>query len=107
MFTDVYLRTTNPELPIYNLINIEVIFSVIFHTIVYAGFFNLASYIFLGKILSSLVNARLLISLSIIMFFGFFARFLHVKEIYKSYNYNLEKTRNHMDKLYISWVFIS
>jgi hypothetical protein len=107
MFTDVYLSTTNPELPISNIISIEVIFSVIFHTIVYAGFFNLASYIFLGKILSRLVNARLLISLSIIMFFGFFARFVHVKEIYKSYNYNLEKTRNHMDKLYISWVFIS
>ena len=107
MFTNVYLTTTNPELPISKLITAGVIFSVIFHTVLYAGAFNLASYIFLGKILSNAINVRLLVSLSIIMFFGFFARFLHVKDIYKAYNYNLEKARNHMDKLYISWVFIS
>jgi hypothetical protein len=41
------------------------------------------------------------------MFTGFFARFLHVKEVYKSYGYDLEKTRNHLDKLYIGWIFIS
>jgi len=41
------------------------------------------------------------------MFFGFFARFLHVKEIYRAYDSNLEKTRNHLDRLYIGWIFIS
>lgn len=41
------------------------------------------------------------------MFFGFFARFFHVKDIFKAYNGDIERTRNHLDKLYISWIFIS
>jgi hypothetical protein len=41
------------------------------------------------------------------MFFGFFARFLHVKEVYRAYGNDMEKTREHVDKLYIGWIFIS
>jgi hypothetical protein len=41
------------------------------------------------------------------MFFGFIGRFIHVKDIYKGYNGNVEKTREYIDKHYISWVFIS
>jgi hypothetical protein len=41
------------------------------------------------------------------MVFGFVARFLHVKDIYKAYNNDLDKTRSHLDKLFISWIFIS
>jgi hypothetical protein len=41
------------------------------------------------------------------MFFGFFARFFHVKEVYRAYHKNMEKTRTHLDKLYIGWIFIS
>lgn len=107
MFTDIYLKTTDPKLPLSNVLSMGMIFSVIFHTIIYTLFFNLVSYIFLGKTLSNTINMRLIVSLFIIMFLGFFARFLHVKEIYKSYNYNIEKTRNHVDKLYIGWIFIS
>ena len=111
MFTDLYLQTTDPRLRFSQLfmppIIINIILSVLFHTAVYASFVNLASYIFFGKILSREINIRLLVSLLLIMFFGFFGRFIHVKEIYKSYNYNLEKTRRHLDQLYIGWIFIS
>jgi len=111
MFSKLYLQTTNPELPFGALFSPKILFniiiSVIFHTIVYTAFCNLVSYIFFGKLLSKTINIRLIISLLIIMFFGFFGRFLHVREIYKAYNYNIEKTRQHLDNLYISWLFIS
>ena len=111
MFTDLYLQTTNPKLTCYELCSMHVltniVLSVLFHTILYVAFGNLVSYIFFGKYLSNIVNTRLTVSLLFIMFFGFFARFYHVKEIYKAYHYDLEKTRNHLDRLYIGWIFIS
>jgi len=45
-------------------------------------------------------------SLIPIMFFGFIGRLLHVKEIYKSYG-DMEKSREYIDKHYVSWVFLS
>ena len=127
MFTDLYLQTTNPNLPFSSLFTMQImggiILSVIFHTILYASFFNLTSYIFLGKMLSIAVNrrliitlllimffgyiGRLIITLLLIMFFGFFARFFHVKEIYRAYHNDMKKTRKHLDKLYIGWIFLS
>jgi hypothetical protein len=111
MFTELYLQTTDPKLPFSALFTPKMLFniivSVIFHTIVYTLFFNLASYIFFSKPLSKTINMRLIVALVIIMFFGFYARFLHVKEVYKAYHYNLEKTRNHLNQLYIGWIFIS
>jgi hypothetical protein len=111
MFTELYLETTNPKLSFYQLFDInifsKIIFSVIFHTVIYTSFLNLGSYIFFGKILSNDVNIRLISALLLIMFFGFFGRFIHVKDIYKAYGYDLEKTRNHLDRLYIGWIFIS
>jgi hypothetical protein len=81
--------------------------SVIFHTLVYAFFLNLASFIFFNKPLSYAVNTRLVIALLFIMFFGYIARYYHVKNIYKAYAYDKEKTRIHCDKLYIGWIFIA
>ena len=111
MLTDLYLQTTNPKMSLSQFLNKDIlkgiIFSVIFHTIIYAVFCNLVSYIFVGKFLSNITNIRLIVSLLFIMFFGFLLRFLHVKDIYKAYNYHLDKTRNHLDRLYISWIFIS
>lgn len=111
MFTELYLQTTNPKLPFSALFTPKMLFnitvSVIFHTIVYTAFCNLVSYVFFGRTLSKIINMRLIVVLLIIMFFGFFARFLHVKEVYKAYHYNLEQTRNHLDLLYIGWIFIS
>jgi hypothetical protein len=111
MFTDLYLETTNPQLSFTDLLSpkilLKIVGSVLFHTVIYASFFHLASYIFLGKWLSSAVNTRMVTALLLIMFFGFFGRFFHVKEVYHAYNNNMEKTRNHLDRLYIGWIFIS
>jgi len=111
MFTKLYLTTTDPRLPFSALVHprmmTQIWISIIFHTLLYTGFFNLASYIFLGHILSTAVNMRILIALILIMFFGYFARYFQVKEIYKAYDYDIKKTRKHADKLYIGWIFIA
>ena len=110
MFTDLFLVTTNPKLTFNEFISFRIVkrilISVIFHTTIYFLFFNLASYLFFGKALSNIVNQRLIWFLLTIMFFGYFGRFLHVKEIYKAYNEDMEKTRSHLDKLYITWIFV-
>ena len=111
MFTKLYLETTDPKLSFSRMFGPRIlgpmIFSVLLHTIVYALFFNMISWIFFGSILSKVVNKRLLISLVLIMVFGFFGRFFHVKEIYEGYGRDMKKTRKYIDKHYISWVFIS
>lgn len=111
MFTKLYLNTTNPKLKFYELLQKDIflpmIFSIVFHTIIYFSFVNLVSYIFFNNILSNQINKKLLVSLLFIMFFGFFARFLHVKDVYNAYNSDITKTRNHLDKIYITWIFIS
>jgi hypothetical protein len=111
MFTKTFLDTTNPNISLKELLKYNILLpilgSVIFHTIIYMSFVNIVNFIFFGKIFSNIINKRLLLFIAPVMFFGFFARFIHVKEIYKSYNYDLEKARKHMDKLYISWIFIS
>jgi hypothetical protein len=111
MFTELYLQTTNPKLEFSELFHFRIMYpllvSVLFHTILYISFCNLVSYIFIKKALSSGTNKKLILFLIPTMFFGFFARFFHVKEIYKSYGGDMVKTRNHLDRLYISWIFIS
>lgn len=110
MFTKLYLDSTNPKLTLSQLFseNIRpIIMSVVFHTLVYALFFNMASYIFMGSFLSSRTNMRMIIALALIMFFGYIGRFYHVKDIYNAYNGDMEKVRNHLDKLYITWVFVA
>ena len=111
MFSSLYLKTTNPHLQWRELIQPPLLFQIIgsalFHTVVYTLFANLVFYIFFNRILSNNVNLRLTVSLLIIMYFGFFARWMHVKDVFNSYNQNIEKTRNHLDKQYITWIFIS
>jgi hypothetical protein len=111
MFTKLYLDTTNPKLTFYQLFQSPILFpmiaSISIHTIIYVLFCNMVSYIFYNRILSNQINKRLLLCLLPIMFFGFIARFIHVKDIYTAYNGDMIKTRNHLDKLYISWIFIS
>ena len=110
MFTKLYLETTNPKLSWSTFFSAKLVslmsISVIVHTILYTLFFNLISYIFLGKLLSKKINIRLIISLIVIMYFGYIGRFIHVKEVYKGYNYNYEKTREYLNIHYNSWVFI-
>ena len=111
MFTKLYLETTNPKLTLSGLFGPKIlgpmIVSILVHTIVYFLFCNMVSWIFFGSILSNKINMRLLISLVLIMFFGFIGRLIHVKDVYMAYNGNMEKTREYTDKHYISWVFLS
>lgn len=111
MFSSLYLKTTNPDLHWRELLQPPLLFpilgSAIFHTVIYTFFVNLVSYIFFNRVLSNTINVRLIVSLLIIMYVGFFARWIHVKDVYNSYNRNIEKTRNHLDKQYITWIFIS
>ena len=111
MFTDLYLQTTNPKLGLSQWIRPPILprllGSIVFHTVAYASFVNLVSFIFTGKLLSRVINYRLIVSIALIMMVGFIARFFHVKEIHKAYRHDLDKTRAHLDKLYISWLFLS
>lgn len=104
MFTELYLRTTDPlakDIPM-KMISI----SIIFHTIIYLAFLNMFSVGFRGEPLSFIINIRLIIIFIVIMFLGYIGRFYHVKDIYKGYRGDLIKCREHIDKHYNSWVFI-
>lgn len=110
MLTKLYLDSTNPTLSLYDIIHqhsFSLFVSIIFHTIVYVSFVNICYYIFFGKMLSMKINNRLVIILLIIMILGYIGRYYHVKEIYNAYDKNMENTRKHLDKLYISWIFIA
>lgn len=109
MFTELYLRSTDPKTCLEKMIRENLgllLLSIIFHTIIYWSFLNLVSFIFLGKTLSTMMNIRLIITLLMIMSFGYIGRFYHVKDIYSAYGENMERTRAHIDKFFISWVFI-
>ena len=110
MFTKLYLSTTDPNLSLSEVIlknSVPLVVSILFHTIVYMLFVNIVSYVFFGKLLSMKINNRLFIVLIVIMSFGYIARFYHVKDIYQGYNGDMMKTRKHLDKLYIGWIFIA
>jgi hypothetical protein len=111
MFTELYLNTTNPKIKLRQFLLPYILFpmviSIIMHTVVYALFCNMVSYILFNKFLSSQINQRLLGCLLLIMIFGFIGRYFHVKDVYNAYNRDEVKTRNHLDRLYISWLFIS
>jgi hypothetical protein len=77
--------------------------SVIFHTILYLVSFNIGSYVLFGNTLAPDVNIRIGVFLILVMAFGFLARFYHVKEIY----HFEEKGKEHVDKAYITWFFLS
>ena len=109
MLTDLYLRTTDPEISLNKMMaeNIRGIMgSVLFHTFVYWFFVCLIFYIFLGRGPSRRVHIRLIIALLFIMFFGYIGRYYHVQEIYRAYGRDKLKTRAHLDRLYIGWIFI-
>lgn len=111
MFTHIYLETTNPKSKFYELFRPTllalILFSVLFHTLIYVGFFNILSYIFMGKVLSNDINMRMTMIAVLIMFFGYFGRHFHVKDILSAYHGDEIATRQHVDKLYITWIFIA
>jgi hypothetical protein len=109
MFTDLYFKTTDPKMGFSDFVkeNLRGIsLSILFHTLIYVLFLNLVSFIFLNKPLTLKINVKLVISLFIIMILGYIARFYQVKDIYQRYENNLEQTRKHIDKAYVTWVFL-
>ena len=109
MFTDLYFKTTDPQMGFSvfvkeNLRGISL--SIIFHTVIYVLFLNLVSYIFFFFFLTLKINVNFVIILFVIMILGYIARFYQVKEIYQIYANDLEKTRKHVDKAYVTWVFL-
>ena len=110
MLTKLYLETTDPHLTWNNFFTKKIIFSIIIsiivHTIIYTLFCNMISFIFFGKILNKIINIRLVISLMVFMFFGYIGRFLHVKQVYKDFDYNYEKSKQYLNIHYNSWIFI-
>ena len=109
MATELYLQTTDPKLEFGQLLSLtpKILVSDLFHTAVYAGAINLTSHVFFGRTLSSRQNIRLIVALFVIMFIGYFARFYHVRDIYRAYNGDVEKTRRHLDTLYVGWIFVA
>jgi len=109
MFTDLYFKTTDPKMGFSDFVkeNLRGIsLSILFHTLIYVLFLNLVSFIFFNKPLTLKINVKLVISLFIIMILGYIARFYQVKDIYQRYENNLEQTRKHIDKAYVTWVFL-
>lgn len=106
MFTNIYLHTTNPNTPFIEIINKNTLLSILVHTLLYTLFFNLAHYTFTGRLLSFEINIRILATLLIIMSLGYIGRYLHVQEIYKAYHKDMQKTREHCDKRFITWFFL-
>ena len=110
MFTYLFLTTTNPRLSWNKFFSINLIFlmilSIFFHTFIYTVFFNTANYIYFGRILNNNINTRLISCLLIIMTFGYIGRFLHSKQVYKDYKFNIDKTNNYLNTHYNSWIFI-
>lgn len=111
MFTDLYLYTTNPNLDINKLLSFniqsKILFAIIFHIIIYISFFNIIAYIFTNKLLNMQINNRLIIVLFVIMFIGYIGRFLHIKDIYRAFNYDINKTNNFVNTHYNTWLFIA
>jgi len=79
------------------------VLSILFHTIVYSSFLNMVSFIFFGKILSTIVTIQLIIALLMILSFWYFDRYYHVKNIYTAYG---QYGKSEIDKFFISWFFV-
>jgi hypothetical protein len=107
MFTTVYLQTTDPRVPLTAWSYSPVVAAILFHTVLYTAVFNLASFLFLGRPLHHAVNVRLLVALLVIMSVGYLGRFYHVQEIYRAYGNNVEKTRQHCDHVFLTWIFLA
>jgi len=108
MFTQLYLQSTDPlrRTSMADMVP-AMVGSIVFHTLLYTAFVNLVSFIFVGKLLSNMVNVRLVVSLVLIMCVGFVARVYHVQDIYRAYNYDSHQARGHIDHRFITWPFLS
>jgi len=110
MFTELYLRTTDPDFRVVQFLEPRVFFmtvlSIALHTVAYVLSVNLIYYCFTNRFLDTTINMRLISVLIVIMFAGYICRVLHIKDVYSGYKYDKEKTRIHVNQHYNSWIFI-
>lgn len=88
-FTKIYFETTNPKTPYMRIIALDVLLSIILHTIAYLVIAYGIGCLFKIK---TLMNKQILCNLSyvllIVMVSGYFGRLMRVKAIYKYYKEN-------------------
>lgn len=98
LFTKVFFDTTNPTTSYNRLFSIDILLSIVFHTLSYVLIFYIISNIFNIKNDTNLYN-KLTIFLIIIMTLGYFGRLCRVKSIY---NYLINNGYNEKDSITIS-----
>jgi hypothetical protein len=110
MFTELYLKTTNPNFQLVDFTKPDIVFpmtlSVLIHACIYLFFINLGYFIFMNRFLSNSMNLRGFSILIIIMILGYIGRVLHVKDIYRAYGHKHEKAFKHVNQHYNSWIFL-
>ena len=113
-FTDTYYQTTNPNTDYKELFSVNVAKSIMFHTIIYAVFLYLLQFVSNVKIIEGKHIFSLILFLILIMVFGFIARLMRSKSIYKKeielHNDEekaLKETKHLMDTGYFTWYFCS
>jgi cell division protein FtsW (lipid II flippase) len=109
MLSELYLKTTDPDVQYTDLLKLlgPILVSVVLHTVLYAGFANLVAFVFLGRPLAQATNVRLVIALAVIMLAGFVARVAHVQEIAAAYKGDKARIRAHVDKVFLTWFYLS
>ena len=105
---ETYQQTTNPNTSYLQLINLNVIQSIIIHSFLYIYSLYIICYIYNIKIETN----NLVIPLISIMILGYIGRLSRAKSIYnvflKDYKEKvaLKKTKEVIDKAYIVWYFL-
>lgn len=111
IFTKIFFETTNPLTKYTRLLKVDILFSIIFHSIFYLLLFNIITKIFNIK-LSIFIFKNIFITLMITMTFGYYFRLSRVKSIYKylkenNYKNALEKSTHILYKGYFRFFFLA
>ena len=112
MFSKLFFETTAPESEYSRLLSFDVLFSILFHSVLYILFLYLVGYIFNIKF-SKATYKKLFIAIVLIMVVGYPARLMRVKcvrDTLMGYGFD-EKTARHiavsmMNNGYFTWFFM-
>lgn len=107
-----FFETTAPESEYSRLLSFDVLFSILFHSVLYILFLHLVGYIFNIKF-SKATYKKLFIAIVLIMVVGYPARLMRVKclrDTLMGYGFD-EKTARHiavsmMNNGYFTWFFM-
>ena len=107
-----FFETTAPESEYSRLLSLDVLFSILFHSVLYILFLYLVGYIFNIKF-SKATYKKLFIAIVLIMVVGYPARLMRVKclrDTLMGYGFD-EKTARHiavsmMNNGYFTWFFM-